>query len=129
MLGRIGNFINGEIWGRVADKTLPWAMVFPHVDALPRHPVQFYHAGLEGLTLFFILWWFSQKPRPQGAVSALFLIGYGVFRFCVEFFREPDPGIFGHSYTVSMGQWLSLPMLALGGFLLWQAYRKKGQIL
>jgi phosphatidylglycerol:prolipoprotein diacylglycerol transferase len=125
MFGRIGNFINGEIWGRVANPDLPWAMVFPHVDDLPRHPVQLYHASLEGLALFFILWFYSGKKRPEGAVSGAFLLGYGVFRSLVEFFREPDHGIFGQSYTVSMGQWLSLPMIALGIFLLWRAYRKK----
>lgn len=123
MAGRIGNFINGELWGRIADPTLPWAMVFPHVDKLPRHPSQLYHAGLEGLALFVILWLYSRHPRPRGAVSGLFLIGYGFFRFIVEYFREPDIGIFGHSYTVSMGQWLSLPMILAGILLLVLSYR------
>jgi phosphatidylglycerol:prolipoprotein diacylglycerol transferase len=125
MFGRLGNFINGEIWGRVADPTLPWAMVFPHVDMQPRHPAQLYHASLEGLVLFLILWVYSGKKRPEGAVTGVFLIGYGIFRSFVEFFREPDHGIFGQSYTVSMGQWLSLPMIILGIFLLWTAYRGK----
>lgn len=123
LLGRIGNFINGEIWGRVADPALPWAMIFPHVDRLPRHPVQLYHAAMEGLALFVILWMYSRKPRPTGAVSGAFLLGYGVFRALVEFFREPDAGIFGFSYTISMGQWLSLPMIIAGLFLLWRAGR------
>lgn len=118
MAGRIGNFINGELWGRVADASLPWAMVFPHVDALPRHPSPLYQAAGEGLLLFVLLWWFSARERPRGAVSGLFLIGYGVLRSAAEFFREPDAGIFGLSYTISMGQWLSLPMIAFGIYLL-----------
>ncbi len=112
--GRLGNFINGELWGRPADPSLPWAMVFPHVDALPRHPSQLYQAFLEGVVLFAVLWWFSGRPRATGAVSGMFLAGYGAVRFVAEFFREPDAGIFGLSYTVSMGQWLSLPMIAAG---------------
>ncbi|MBI3525686.1 MAG: prolipoprotein diacylglyceryl transferase, partial [Betaproteobacteria bacterium] len=116
--GRFGNFINGELWGRVADPSLPWAMVFPQVDAQPRHPSQLYEVGLEGLCLFALLWWYSSKPRPRGAVSGVFLIGYGAFRFIAEYFREPDAGVFGLSYTVSMGQWLSLPMIVVGLVLL-----------
>ncbi len=116
--GRIGNFINGELWGRVADPSLPWAMVFPWVDNQPRHPSQIYEFLGEGLTLFVILWWFSAKPRPRAAISGVFMIGYGVLRFVAEYFREPDAGIFGHSYIVSMGQWLSLPMIVIGIFLL-----------
>ena len=123
MFGRIGNFINGELWGRAADPSLPWAMLFPQVDELPRHPSQLYQAGMEGLLLFLILWWYSAKPRPTGAVSGLFLIGYGGFRALGEFFREPDLGIFGHSYTVSMGQWLSLPMILIGIWLIWRAHQ------
>jgi phosphatidylglycerol---prolipoprotein diacylglyceryl transferase len=112
--GRIGNFINGELWGRIASPDLPWAMVFPQVDMAPRHPSQLYQAGLEGLALFVLLWWFSRMRRPIGQVSGLFLVGYGVFRFAAEYFREPDAGIFGLSYMVSMGQWLSLPMIVVG---------------
>lgn len=124
--GRIGNFINGELWGRAADPSLPWAMVFPQAgDAVPRHPSQLYHVGLEGLALFAILWLYSGRSRPRGAVSGVFLVGYGIFRFFVEFFREPDSGIFGHSYTVSMGQWLSLPMILVGLLMIYLAYRKK----
>ena len=121
--GRIGNFINGELWGRVADPGLPWAMVFPQVDMQARHPSQLYQAGMEGLGLFLILWWYSSRPRGPGAVSGLFLIGYGVFRWIGEYFREPDTGIFGHSYTVSMGQWLSLPMIVIGSLLVLRAAR------
>ena len=121
MFGRIGNFINGELWGRPADFSLPWAMIFPQVDNLPRHPSQIYQAGMEGLLLFLILWWYSSRPRPVGAVSGAFLVGYGVFRSIGEFFRNPDDGIFGVSYTVSMGQWLSLPMILVGAWLIWRA--------
>ena len=116
--GRIGNFINGELWGRVADPGLPWAMVFPQVDALPRHPSQIYQALAEGLLLFALLWIYAAKPRPTRHVSAVFLIGYGCARFAAEWFREPDAGIFGHSYVISMGQWLSLPMVLAGLALL-----------
>ena len=124
--GRIGNFINGELWGRVADTSLPWVMIFPQAgDMQPRHPSQLYHVGLEGLALFTILWLFSSRPRPRSAVSGVFLIGYGAFRFITEFFREPDHGIFGQSYTISMGQWLSLPMILIGIAMLVLAYRKK----
>ncbi|MCE1182911.1 MAG: prolipoprotein diacylglyceryl transferase [Rhodocyclales bacterium] len=124
--GRIGNFINGELWGRIADPSLPWAMVFPQAgDVEPRHPSQLYHVGLEGLALFAILWVFTAKVRPRGAASGVFLIGYGVFRFITEYFREPDHGIFGLSYTISMGQWLSLPMILVGITLLVLAYRRK----
>jgi len=116
--GRIGNFINGELWGRPAPTDLPWAMIFPHVDPFPRHPSQLYQAGLEGLALFVLLWLYAARPRPVGAVSGAFLVGYGAFRFIAEYFREPDAGIFGHSYLVSMGQWLSLPMVLIGVWLL-----------
>ncbi|MCK9389499.1 MAG: prolipoprotein diacylglyceryl transferase [Sulfuritalea sp.] len=118
MAGRIGNFINGELWGRVADAALPWAMVFPQVDRLPRHPSPLYQAVGEGLLLFIILWWYSSRQRAVGAVSGMFLVGYGVLRFMAEYFREPDHGIFGVSYVVSMGQWLSLPMVLFGLWLL-----------
>jgi phosphatidylglycerol:prolipoprotein diacylglycerol transferase len=118
MAGRIGNFINGELWGRVADPALPWAMVFPLVDPLPRHPSPLYQAAGEGLLLFLILWMFSARRRAIGAVSGMFMVGYGTLRFLAEFFREPDHGIFGWSYVVSMGQWLSLPMVLFGLWLL-----------
>ncbi|MDQ5918783.1 MAG: phosphatidylglycerol---prolipoprotein diacylglyceryl transferase, partial [Pseudomonadota bacterium] len=120
-VGRIGNFINGELWGRIADPALPWAMVFPQVDNLPRHPSQLYQAAGEGLLLFILLWLYSATPRGRGAVSGAFLVGYGCFRFFAEFFRTPDAGIFGLSYEVSMGQWLSLPMIVAGLMLMARA--------
>ena len=123
--GRLGNFINGELWGRVADPALPWAMIFPRVDLLPRHPSQLYEAGMEGLLLFALLWWYAARPRPRAAVSGVFLIGYGVFRWLGEYFREPDAGIFGQSYSISMGQWLSLPMILIGLVIGFIAYQRK----
>ena len=122
--GRIGNFINGELWGRVCNPALPWAMIFPQVDILPRHPSQLYQAGLEGVLFFLLLWRFSSVPRARGAVSGAFLVGYGAFRFIAEFFRSPDDGIFGLSEVVSMGQWLSLPMILIGLLMLWHASRR-----
>ncbi len=110
--GRLGNFINGELWGRASD--LPWAMVFRGAGGVPRHPSQLYQMALEGLALFAILWWFSSKPRPRGQVSAVFLIGYGAFRFIVEFAREPDEFLGYLALGLTMGQWLSLPMIAAG---------------
>jgi len=123
--GRIGNFINGELWGRAADASLPWAMVFPAVDQLPRHPSQLYQAGLEGLLLFVVLWLYAGRERPRGAVSGAFLVGYGILRWLAEYFRSPDAGIFGFSHTVSMGQWLSLPMIAAGVLLIVAAGRQR----
>ncbi|MDA1116980.1 MAG: prolipoprotein diacylglyceryl transferase [Proteobacteria bacterium] len=116
--GRLGNFINGELWGRVTDA--PWGMVFRNAGALPRHPSQLYQFALEGVLLFVLLWWYSSKPRPRGAVSALFLIGYGAFRFLAEYAREPDDFLGLLALDLSMGQWLSLPMIAAGILLfLW----------
>ena len=134
--GRLGNFINGELWGRVTDPNAFWAMGFQHARAedmaivgqdpsrwlaiweqwqmLPRHPSQLYQFALEGVALFVIVWLFSQKPRPQGQVAALFLLGYGVFRFIAEFARQPDDYLGLLALSMSMGQWLSLPMIALG---------------
>lgn len=122
--GRFGNFINGELWGRPVSGELPWAMVFPWVDAVPRHPSQLYQAAGEGLLLFVILWLYSASPRPLRAVSAVFLIGYGSLRFAAEFFRTPDPGIFGTlSLGLSTAQWLCLPMIAVGLLMLLAARR------
>ncbi|HEU4622725.1 MAG TPA: prolipoprotein diacylglyceryl transferase [Burkholderiaceae bacterium] len=121
--GRLGNFINGELWGRPTD--VPWAMVFPQVDQLPRHPSQLYQFALEGLALFALLWWFSKKPRPFGMVSAVFLMGYGAFRFLAEFGREPDSFLGLLALGFSMGQWLSLPMIAAGAVLAWLASKKR----
>jgi phosphatidylglycerol:prolipoprotein diacylglycerol transferase len=118
--GRIGNFINSELWGRPTD--LPWAMIFPAVDSLPRHPSQLYEAFLEGLVLFLVLWVFSRRPRPLGAVSGLFLVGYGALRFAVEYTREPDYFLGYLELGLSMGQWLSVPMIAGGVVMLLWAY-------
>jgi phosphatidylglycerol:prolipoprotein diacylglycerol transferase len=119
--GRLANFINGELWGRVTD--LPWGMVFRGAGAAPRHPSQLYQFALEGLALFGLLWWFSSKPRPRGQVSGLFLLGYGVFRFIAEFGREPDAFLGTLALGLSMGQWLCLPMIAGGLWLLVWARR------
>ena len=125
MFGRIGNFIGGELWGRMADPSVvPWAMVFPRGGDVPRHPSQIYQACMEGFLLFVILWFYSSRPRPQKAVSAVFLIGYGVFRTIAEFFREPDAQIgFDLLGWVTRGQLLSLPMIIVGIVLLVIAYR------
>ncbi|HZF22578.1 MAG TPA: prolipoprotein diacylglyceryl transferase [Burkholderiales bacterium] len=125
--GRIGNFINAELWGRPAN--VPWAMVFPHVDNLPRHPSQLYEFILEGLVLFALLWWFSRRWRPVGAVSGVFLIGYGTLRFLVEFTREPDGFLGLLALGLSMGQWLSLPMV-IGGIALlaWSNRRRTNRV-
>jgi len=121
--GRLGNFINGELWGRVT--TMPWGMVFPRAGPQPRHPSELYEFALEGVVLFVILWWFSSKPRPRGQVSALFLIGYGSFRFLVEFTRQPDAFLGYLALGLTMGQWLSLPMIAAGiALLVWTRRRR-----
>jgi len=133
--GRIGNFINGELWGRVTDPSNFWAMGFPQAryeDAeaaahnplwaewlqqygmLPRHPSQLYQFALEGICLFVIVWIFSKKPRPAGQTAALFLGGYGLFRFIAEFARQPDDYLGLLTLGLSMGQWLSVPMIVLG---------------
>jgi phosphatidylglycerol:prolipoprotein diacylglycerol transferase len=118
--GRVGNFINGELWGRAADPSLPWAMVFPQSgSALPRHPSQIYQVLLEGLLLFVLLWLYARRERARGQVGAAFLAGYGVFRFIAEYFREPDSFLGLLALNLSMGQWLCLPMIALGGGLWW----------
>lgn len=120
--GRMGNFINGELWGRASD--MPWAMIFPQVDDIARHPSQLYQFLLEGVVLFVLLWWYSSKPRARGTVSALFLIGYGSFRFLVEFTREPDSFLGLLSLGLSMGQWLSLPMVIAGVWLMMTSLRR-----
>lgn len=106
---------------------MPWGMVFPRVDDVTRHPSQLYEFALEGVVLFIILWLYSRKPRPVGAVSALFLIGYGSFRFLVEFTREPDSYLGLLSLGLSMGQWLSLPMVITGIWLLRRSLRQASQ--
>ena len=121
-LGRIGNFINGELWGRIAIN-LPWAMIFPQADNHPRHPSQLYEFILEGLLLLISIWWYAAKPRARGKITAIFLIGYALCRIIVEFFREPDPQL-GFLLLnnpliggLTMGQLLSIPML-IGGLWL-----------
>ena len=123
--GRIGNFINGELWGKVTD--LPWGMIFPGArDGLPRHPSPLYEAALEGLVLFAILWWFTRRPRPVMAASGVFALGYAVFRFLVEFVRVPDPQLGYLAWGwVTMGQLLSLPLALAGILLIWLAYRRR----
>jgi phosphatidylglycerol:prolipoprotein diacylglycerol transferase len=116
--GRIGNFINGELWGRAADPSLPWAMVFPQSGSeMPRHPSQLYQFALEGLLLFGLLWWYARRPRATGQVSGAFLVGYGLFRFIAEYFREPDAFLGPLALGLSMGQWLCVPMIVAGAAL------------
>jgi len=138
--GRIGNFINGELWGKVAD--LPWAMRLPCTQerfvrycggtthpgySLPHQPSQLYEMLLEGVALFVICWWFSARPRPRMAVSGVFALGYGVFRFAVEFVRLPDPQLGYLAFGwLTMGQVLSIPLIIVGVVLLWLAYRRRG---
>jgi phosphatidylglycerol:prolipoprotein diacylglycerol transferase len=126
--GRIGNFINGELWGRAADPSLPWAMVFPQSGSvLARHPSQLYQFALEGLLLFALLWWYARKARPQGQVAAAFVFGYGVFRFIAEYFREPDAFLGLLALNMSMGQWLCVPMM-VGGAGLWWWFGRQGGV-
>lgn len=141
--GRLGNFIGGELWGRTTD--VPWAVIFPDsierggrwsealyqqyltgaLDEYARHPSQLYQAALEGLLLFVLLWWYSSKPRPAGAVGGLFVAGYGVLRFVAEFFREPDAHLgFVALDWLTMGQLLSLPMILAGAVLMAWAYSR-----
>ncbi len=116
--GRVGNFINGELWGRAADPSLPWAMVFPQAaDGVARHPSQIYQFALEGVLLFVVLWVYARRSRPVGAVSGVFLLGYGFMRFVAEYFREPDAFLGLLALNLSMGQWLCIPMMALGAWL------------
>ncbi len=125
--GRVGNFINGELWGRPADPSLPWAMVFPHAGNMPRHPSQVYQFLMEGLLLFIILWLYARKERKPAQVSAVFLIGYGAFRFAAEYFREPDAHLGVLAFNMTMGQWLCVPMI-LGGVLLWVWAETRGPV-
>ena len=123
-LGRLGNFINQELWGRPAD--VPWAMVFPYdPSGLARHPSQLYQFAMEGLLLFFILYWYTRTPRPRWSSAGLFLLGYGVFRSIAEFFREPDAHIgFDALGWLTRGQLLSLPMIVAGLAIIIWAYRR-----
>lgn len=128
--GRMGNFINGELWGRPADPAVwPWAMIFPQAGDLvptPRHPSQLYQFSLEGLLLFAFLWWFSRRQRVPGVVACAFLIGYGLLRIVAEFAREPDRFLPDLPFHLSMGQWLSLPMVLAGaGLMIWFEWRAR----
>ena len=152
--GRLGNFINGELWGRVTSATAPWAVYFPQAAAedkawitafpqeaaarglaaiyervgmLPRHPSQLYESALEGLVLFVLLWVYARRRRPLGAVSGLFLVGYGSFRFLIEYAREPDSFLGLLAMGMSMGQWLSLPMIVVGVLMMLWAYWREGK--
>jgi len=152
--GRIGNFINGELWGRVSNASLPWAVYFPQAAAedkawittfpqeaatrglvaiyervgmLPRHPSQLYESLLEGFVLFALLWIYARRRRPLGAVSGLFLIGYGSFRFLIEYAREPDSFLGVLAMGMSMGQWLSLPMVVIGVLMMLHAHWRAGK--
>jgi phosphatidylglycerol---prolipoprotein diacylglyceryl transferase len=131
--GRVGNFINGELWGRVADPSLPWGMVFRNAGAAPRHPSQVYQFLLEGLLLFVLLWFYARGWRArdgsrawpaQGQVAAAFMVGYGVLRFIAEFFREPDEFLGLLSLGMSMGQWLCVPMVLVGAWVWWWAGKR-----
>ncbi|MBF7730007.1 prolipoprotein diacylglyceryl transferase [Pseudomonas sp. N040] len=123
--GRIGNFINAELWGRATD--LPWAMIFPtDPQQLARHPSQLYQFAMEGVLLFAILWLYTRKPRPTMAVSGMFALWYGIFRIIAEFVRVPDAQLGYLAFGwLTMGQLLSLPMVALGIFLIVHAYRRQ----
>ncbi|ODS24827.1 prolipoprotein diacylglyceryl transferase [Candidatus Endobugula sertula] len=126
--GRIGNFIGQELWGRATN--VPWGMVFPNdPEQLVRHPSQLYQALLEGLVLFVIVYWFSRQPRPKLAIGSVFLIFYGIFRFAIEFVREPD----GHLKDqllfdwMTRGQLLTMPMIVVGVLILIWAYYQQGK--
>ncbi len=122
--GRLGNFINGELWGRPTD--VPWGMVYPPLGDEPRHPSQLYEMGLEGIALLVLVWWFSARPRPRGAVTGVFLLGYGAFRSLAELYRMPDAHIGYLAFGwVTMGHLLSLPMILAGGALLAWASRQR----
>jgi phosphatidylglycerol:prolipoprotein diacylglycerol transferase len=122
--GRIGNFINGELWGRAADPSLPWAMIYPQSGSMiPRHPSPLYQFALEGMLLFVLLWLYARKPRGMGQVSGAFLIGYGILRFVAEYFREPDAFLGLLALGMSMGQWLCVPMVLVGIALWWRGAR------
>jgi phosphatidylglycerol:prolipoprotein diacylglycerol transferase len=123
--GRLGNFINGELWGRVTSG--PWGMVFPQAGPEPRHPSQLYEFALEGVLLFVVLWIYTRRRRPLGAPSGLFLLGYGVCRFVAEYAREPDNFLGLLALDLSMGQWLSLPMILVGAAMIIWSYRRSAK--
>ncbi|MGY3924309.1 prolipoprotein diacylglyceryl transferase [Aeromonas jandaei] len=121
-VGRIGNFLNGELWGRITD--VPWAIIFPEAGPEPRHPSQLYQFALEGVVLFIILNLFWRKNPPRGAISGMFLLFYGLFRFLVEFVRQPDSQLGLYFNEISMGQILSTPMIFIGALMIWAAYKR-----
>lgn len=121
-VGRIGNFMNGELWGRVTG--VPWAIIFPEAGPEPRHPSQLYQFALEGVVLFIILNLFWRKNPPRGAISGMFLLFYGLFRFLVEFVRQPDSQLGLYFQEISMGQILSTPMIIIGALMIWVAYKR-----
>ncbi|MFZ1181241.1 MAG: prolipoprotein diacylglyceryl transferase [Herbaspirillum sp.] len=123
--GRLGNFINAELPGRIADPSLPWAMIWPHVDNVPRHPSPIYQMLVDGILLFIILWCFARKPRPRMAVAGMFSLLYGCARFFTEYFRMPDYDVSCAGITLSAGQMLSAPMIVLGLILLVMAYHRQ----
>jgi phosphatidylglycerol:prolipoprotein diacylglycerol transferase len=126
--GRFGNFLNGELWGRTTD--VPWGIVFPGAGPLPRHPSQLYEFVLEGIVLFIIVFWYTRSKRAVGSAGGLFLLGYGCFRFIVEYFRQPDDHLGLLTLGMSMGQWLSLPMVFAGLIVMAIAFKldsKKAQ--
>jgi len=125
-LGRLGNFLNGELWGRVTD--VPWAIIFPDAGPYPRHPSQLYELFLEGFVLFIVINVFIRKSRPAGSVSGMFLIGYGIVRIFAEFFREPDIQLGFFAGGITMGQILSIPMIVVGVLLLIWAYKAKTNV-
>lgn len=118
--GRIGNFINGELWGRVT--SMPWGVIYPHVDSQPRHPSQLYEFFLEGILLFILVWWYANTNRPRGAICGFFAICYALARIICEFFREPDVHIGYLAFGFTMGQLLSIPLLIAGIIIMWRAY-------
>ncbi|MBS1187707.1 MAG: lgt [Burkholderiaceae bacterium] len=125
--GRIGNFINAELYGRIADPSLPWAMIWPNVDNLPRHPSPIYQALVDGVLFFILLWLYSRKHHPRWAVSGMFLLLYGCARFFTEYFRIPDYEVTFAGLTISAGQMLSLPMIVASLAFFWLAYHQKEQ--
>lgn len=125
--GRLGNFINGELWGRITTSRIPWAMIYPQSGSmLPRHPSEIYEMIGEGIVLTLILWIYARKPRKVGQISGIFMIGYGLIRFTLEYFREPDPFLekFAHTTGLSMGQWLCVPMIIIGIIIFVYASKK-----
>lgn len=125
--GRIGNFINHELWGRPMDTVMPWA--FDYGDHIARHPSSLYQALTEGLLLFLILWWYSSRPRPRMAISAVFMFCYGSFRFITEFFRTPDSQLGFIAFDwLTMGQLLSIPMIIFGIVVYWHATRSQSDV-